>query len=197
MLRPQYPILTERLMLRPWRVGELDRYHALRAIPEVATYLYDEPLTRRQAAERLRGLRSDITEVDRWMNVAVELADPGGVVVGDVGLCWRSEVHRQAEIGYVLDPAYQGRGFATEAAAAMIELAISGLGAHRVCGRLDARNTASARVLARLGMRYEAHLVENEFVKGEWVDEMVFATLAREWREAQDASPAGLRPPRQ
>jgi RimJ/RimL family protein N-acetyltransferase len=55
------------------------------------------------------------------------------------------------------------------------------LGLHRIAGRLDGRNTASAKVLAGLGMRQEAHLVENERVKGEWTDEIVYAMLASEW----------------
>jgi RimJ/RimL family protein N-acetyltransferase len=55
------------------------------------------------------------------------------------------------------------------------------LGLHRILGRLDARNAASAKLLERLGMRREAHIVENEFVKGEWTDELLYALLAREW----------------
>ena len=51
----------------------------------------------------------------------------------------------------------------------------------RITGRLDARNAASGRVLERLGMRHEAHLIENEWVKGEWTDEAIYAVLAREW----------------
>ena len=50
---------------------------------------------------------------------------------------------------------------------------------HRVVGRLEARNVASARVLEKLGMRREAHLVENELVKGEWQSELVYAALAQ------------------
>ena len=53
---------------------------------------------------------------------------------------------------------------------------------HRVIGRLEARNAASARVLERLGMRQEAHMIENEYVKGEWQSEVVYALLDREWR---------------
>ena len=63
----------------------------------------------------------------------------------------------------------------------MLAIGFDGLGLHRIVGRLDARNRASARVLERLGMRREAHLVENEHVKGEWTDELVYALLAREW----------------
>ena len=56
----------------------------------------------------------------------------------------------------------------------------------RVIGRTEARNAASARVLEKLGMRREAHLVENECVKGEWQSELVLrGSLAAEWRAAQ------------
>jgi RimJ/RimL family protein N-acetyltransferase len=63
----------------------------------------------------------------------------------------------------------------------MLRLGFEDLGLHRILGRLDARNTASAKLLERLGMRREAHIVENEFVKGEWTDELLYGLLAREW----------------
>ena len=184
MLQPEYPILTERVALRPWRMDELDRYHQLRGDPEVARYLYDEPLTRDRAADKLSGLRTEITAPGEWINLAVQIvadAAGGGRVVGDVGLCWTSDVHRQAEIGYAFLVDSRGHGYAAEAASAMVSLAFTGLGVHRVTGRLDARNLPSAALLERLGMRREAHLVENEFVKGEWTDEVVFAVLEHEW----------------
>jgi RimJ/RimL family protein N-acetyltransferase len=80
-------------------------------------------------------------------------------------------------------PDHQGHGYATEATGLVLRLGFEELGLHRIVGRLDARNVASAGVLERLGMRREAHLRENEFVKGEWVDELVYAMLASEWRE--------------
>ena len=95
--------------------------------------------------------------------------------------------HRQAEIGYTFAPEHHGHGYATEAAAAMVDLAVTVLGAHRVCGRLDSRNAPSARVLERLGMRHEAHLVQNEWVKGEWCDETIYAVLADEWAARRPA----------
>ena len=72
----------------------------------------------------------------------------------------------------------------TEACRALLPLAFDGLGLHRIIGRIDARNLASANVLRRLGMRQEALLVENEWFKGEWTDEIDFGLLAREWRAA-------------
>ena len=66
----------------------------------------------------------------------------------------------------------------------MLHLAFDQLGLHRVVARVDARNDASQRLAARLGMRREAHLVANEWFKGEWSDEVDFALLEDEW-EAQ------------
>jgi RimJ/RimL family protein N-acetyltransferase len=104
-----------------------------------------------------------------------------GRLVGDVVLFFRSRADRGGEIGYVFHPDAGGRGYATEACSAVLGLAFDGLGLHRVVARLDARNEASARLAARLGMRQEAHFLRNELFKGEWTDELVFALLAEEW----------------
>jgi RimJ/RimL family protein N-acetyltransferase len=80
-------------------------------------------------------------------------------------------------------PAHQGHGYATEASHAVVRLAFETYDLHRLYGRLEARNTASARVLEKLGMRREAHLIENEWVKGEWQSEAIYALLARDWRK--------------
>ena len=63
----------------------------------------------------------------------------------------------------------------------MLRIGFEEVGFHRIVGRLDARNAASAAVLERVGMRREAHLRENEFIKGEWADELIYAMLASEW----------------
>jgi RimJ/RimL family protein N-acetyltransferase len=185
-LAPDYPIRTDRLLLRPWGRDERDAFHRLRGDPEVARYLYHGPLSRAEADGRLAEQRSTITEAGQWMNVVVEVAATGEVA-GDVGLCWLSAGDRQVEIGYTFSPAFHGRGYATEAASAMVDLAFTGLGAHRVIGHIDARNTASAAVLERLGMRREAHFVENEWVKGEWTDDVVYAILSSEWQAHRTA----------
>ena len=76
-----------------------------------------------------------------------------------------------------------GNGYATEACRALLDLAFGELDLHRVIGVIEPRNVASGRVLEKLGMRKEAHFVENESVKGEWQSEAVYAILAREWAE--------------
>ena len=78
-------------------------------------------------------------------------------------------------------PDLQGRAWRGEAATAMLRLGFEHFGLHRIIGRCDARNEASAALMRRLGMRQEAHFVQNEIFKGDWGDELVFAMLALEW----------------
>lgn len=84
----------------------------------------------------------------------------------------------QAEIGWTLDPRHQGHGYATEAAAALAAFAFDTLGVHRLYARLDVENTGSVRVCERLGMRREAHLIENDLDGDRWGSEYIYAALA-------------------
>jgi RimJ/RimL family protein N-acetyltransferase len=177
-----FPLRTERLTIRPLTFGDVSRHHEIFSNSDVVRYLYEGPLSLPAAQEHLtRRCSVDLPSMGGWLNLGVEVVGEG-VLIGELGISLENEVHRQCEIGYVFDPAYSGHGYATEGAAQMVEIAFSVMGAHRVCGRLDARNNPSARLLERLGMRHEAHLRENEFVKGEWTDEAVYAVLEHEWR---------------
>lgn len=179
------PLVSERLSIRPLTPDDLARHFAIYSNADVVRYLYEEPFDLEGARQHLkRRCSNGLLAEGSWINLGVDVRDEG-VLVGEVGLALLSVAHAHCEIGYVFDPAYVGMGYATEATALMIELAFSALGAHRVSGRLDARNSASARVLERLGMRREGHLVENEFVKGEWTDEVIYAVLDYEWRAAR------------
>lgn len=185
VLKPAFPMETDRLVLRPLQPDDHDDLLAYYSRPDVCRYLYDEPYTTGNFGEALqrKASRTAIDHEGDGLNLGVVPRDVGHVV-GDVSLLWTSKTHRQGEIGFVFNPDFHGRGYAREATEVMVRLGFDNLGLHRIVGRLDARNTASARLLQRLGMRQEAHLVENEWVKGEWTDEIVYALLDSEWRQA-------------
>jgi RimJ/RimL family protein N-acetyltransferase len=157
---------TERLIVRRFEEGDFDALLSIQSRPDVARWLYWEARSPTEVRRSLEQKRI-------------------GELIGDGSICLRSREHRQGEIGFIIHPDHQGCGFATEAARALLELCFDDLDLHRVIGRLEARNTASAGVLERIGMRREGHLVENEFVKDEWQSELVYAILQREWRAAQ------------
>lgn len=187
MLLPTYPIATARLDLRPFEPDDLQALHAIESRPDVARYLYRGPRLRdetaRSLAQRIRQ-RAIVAEGDKLILAMVLRAESR--LVGDVTLAWLSETHARGEIGFILHPDFQGRGLAREAAETMLRLGFEGLGLHRIIGRCDARNTASARLMERLGMAREAHFRQNEHVKGEWTDEYVYALRADDWRTHDD-----------
>jgi RimJ/RimL family protein N-acetyltransferase len=189
VLKPDYPIETERLLLRPLTPGDVEALHAYQSRPDVCRYIPYEPRSREEIAERLADperTRLALDEPGQALDLAVVRKDTGELI-GDALLFWHSAEHRSGEVGYAFHPDHGGRGYATEAAAAMLGLGFEGLGLHRIVGRIDARNDASGAVLRRLGMRQEAILVENEWFKGEWSTEIDFAILEGEWRARREA----------
>jgi RimJ/RimL family protein N-acetyltransferase len=105
-----------------------------------------------------------------------------GRTIGEFMLRLTSIESRQGEIGWSFHPDVQGRGLATEGAREMLRLGLEDMGLHRIVAGCDPRNVASLRVMQHLGMRREAHFVESEFLKGEWIGEIVCALLEAEWR---------------
>jgi RimJ/RimL family protein N-acetyltransferase len=183
-LAPAYPIQTERLLLRPLTPDDIEAVHAYQSLEEVCAYLPYEPRTREEVEKRLEDADYTRTELDAEGQVLILGIVPKatGRVVGDALLFWHSERHRSGEVGYELHPDHWGKGYSVEASRAVLRLAFDDLGLHRMTGRIDALNKPSAAVLRKLGMRREAVLIENEWGRGGWSDEVDFAILDREWR---------------
>lgn len=179
---PSYPIETERLRLRPFNRGDVDAVFAYRSLKQVAEFLFDDPMSHDEVAEAVRARAAQVAfsgEGDKIL-LGIERRD-NSRLIGEVSLIWRNVADQQAEIGYILHPEAQGQGIATEAARAMLAFGFEDVGLHRIYARCDARNTASARVMQRLGMRQEAHFREHTHVKGRWDEELICAVLDREW----------------
>jgi RimJ/RimL family protein N-acetyltransferase len=194
-LRPDYPIRTARLLLRPLTGADAVALAAYRGRADVCRYVPFSPMTPADIAGRLTGqwARTALTDEGQSLTLGAQVAGTGELA-GDVMLFWHSRQHGGGELGYVFNPDLGGRGYATEAARAMLRLGFEGLGLHRITARLDERNEPSARLARRLGMRQEARLVENELFKGEWSTELDFAMLASEWssQHGVDMGPAEL-----
>ena len=180
-LTPALPVRTPRLVLRAFRPDDLDALFTIHSDPVAVRYVPYQPRDRDGTAtvlERKVGSTA-LREEGDLLELAATLED--GTLVGDLLLVLRSVEHETLEVGYIFSPAHGGRGYATEAVRALLDLAFRELGARRVVARVDARNTASRALLERLGVRLEAHLVENEWFKGELGSEVDYAVLSREW----------------
>ncbi len=94
----------------------------------------------------------------------------------------------QAEIGYTLARAYQGKGIASEAVSRVLDYVFRTLGLHRVIAITDCENAASITLLERLGLCREGHFIQNVWFKGKWGDEYLYAILQEEWLSKHSAN---------
>ena len=175
----QWPLATERLRLRPHNADDAEWLHELYSQPDVARYLLDEPWTAEVTHDKLTE-RLAKTDIDGETCALALVIEHDGVPIGDVALWLTDHEHRQGEIGWVLNPAHGGQGFASEAVRAVLALGFDHYKLHRVTAQMDARNSASAALARRVGLRLEAHHVQDWFSKGEWTDTLIFARLASE-----------------
>ena len=179
---PTLPIETDRLNLRPFTRADVDAVFAYRRRDDVAAFLFDEPMSRETVAEAVQACTLQTAwhqEGDKIMLAVERKADHA--MIGEVSLILRHEIARQGELGYILHPAYHGFGYATEAARGLLRVGFGQAGLHRIYARCDARNSASWRLMERLGMRREAHFREHKLVKGVWDEELIYAILEDEW----------------
>lgn len=181
-MRHVLPVRTERLVLRAFGEDDLDALYDMHRRPEVTQYLLSDTRTRGEVREMLKRRISQTDLVKEGDNLAVAVVvGESGALIGDFNLELLDAGLGRAEIGYVLNPAHAGRGYATEAATALLGLAFEHFGFHRVIGVCNGRNTASMHLMERLGMRREAFFVQSEVIKGKRVDVANYAILRQEW----------------
>ena len=172
---------TPRLVLRRFQDADLEAFMAYRNDPEIARYQSWDSIS----APRAQAFITDQKQQEpgtpgQWFQFALELKEPRQLV-GDCGLCVLVQDARQAQLGLSLARPQQGRGLATEAMHAVLDYAFINLDLHRVMTIVDVENTASARLMERVGLRREGHFVKHAWFKGHWADEYLYAVLQAEW----------------
>jgi len=188
------PVRTERLILRPAEPEDADTTWLYRRLPAVGEWLTEVP-------EDLGIYQAKFADPERLASTVVVEAD--GRIIGDFMLrtedAWaQAEVadrarHTQAELGWVLDPHFTGRGFATEAVRGLLPVCFDELGVRRVVASCFLDNEASWRLMERVGMRREALAkAESLHRTGRWLDTVVYALLAEEWREDRQQRPSRI-----
>ncbi|MGC2942050.1 MULTISPECIES: GNAT family N-acetyltransferase [unclassified Brevibacterium] len=179
------PLTTDRLRLRTYRESDAEAHLHIYSREDVSQFLLEDPWTAEVAETEIakRLPRTGLETESRALALVIETADgldslEGSRVIGDIAIWLADGSDEKAEIGWILDPAAGGHGFATEAAIAVLNVAFDHYGLHRVAAQMDARNAASAKLARRIGMREEAHLRKDWWSKGEWTDTLIFGMLA-------------------
>ncbi len=185
-----WPQRTERLLLRQVREDDIDGLLVSRNKPEVYRWLMKTVVD----VEAFRAVWMRTLTEPRDHSTVVEL---DGVVIGTASLEVEDAMGQdggepsraaEAHIGYILDNAYAGRGYATEIATELLRISFEELGVHRAYAGCFADNTASARVLEKIGMRLEQYGVQDSWhAELGWIDGCTYAILADEWLKASAA----------
>lgn len=169
---------TERLVLRPFRLADVDDVLAYAQDSEWSRFLriLPQPYEREHAEQFVaRQLLLDRITHPAW---AITL---DGTVIGGVNLMFHLE-HCSAEMGYSVGREHWSKGICTEAARAVIDAAFrTHRDLNRVYARADSNNVASQRVMEKVGMAKEGVLRSNRVERGEAIDDAVFSILRREW----------------
>lgn len=186
--RTVLPLRTERLTVRMMREVDLPAFIAYRNDPDIARYQdWALPFTEHDG----RRIIDDQATLagptpGTWVQLAV---DRGGVMVGDVAV-GLDDAGTQATVGYTLAAAHQGKGYAGEALAAVVD-ALCAAGVHRFEASLYPENIPSMRVVEAVGFTFESLIRESVALPDSWADDLRYSLLAADrhaWRE-RDLSP--------
>jgi ribosomal-protein-alanine N-acetyltransferase len=172
---------TARLRLRPFADADADALFGLHSSAHVLRYWDSPPWTERVRAEQFIVACRRMADDGTGARVAIDRRFDGAFIGWCALTRWNSD-YRSASLGYCLDDAAWGQGYATEAAGALLQWAFDRLDLNRVQAETDTRNLASARVLEKLGFVREGTLREDCIVNGDVSDSWVFGLLRRDWR---------------
>jgi RimJ/RimL family protein N-acetyltransferase len=170
---------TPRLRLRQFREDDLDAWARITSDPEVMRYVGGSPLTREDAWRSLGYLLGHwkIRGFGLWAAEEKET----GALVGRIGL-YQPEGWPGLEVGWLVERARWGQGFASEGGAASLAYAFEALGAQRVISVIEPPNAASIRVAQKLGERF----CERRQLQGKQVS--IYAITRAEWVARAQAS---------
>lgn len=175
------PVLrTERLILRKATEQDAGDLFEAASDPEVARYTSWEPHASPEVSRAVIGrwlLRYREGQAAPWaMEVVAE-----GTFIGTCGFLSWSIAQARAEIGYAISRRYWNQGLVTEAVREVLRFGFEVMQLNRIQATCEPANTASGRVLEKVGMSYEGTLREYAFDKGAFHDLRMYAVLRQEW----------------
>ena len=169
---------SERLILRQIKNTDVSAVFKLRSNPEVMKYIPRPLVTSNEEALNHIKMIQDKIDTNEGINWAVTLKGNDKLIgiVGHYRIKWE---HFRSEIGYMLLPEYSGKGITSEVVAILIDYGFNKMKMHSLEAIIDPKNHASARVLEKNGFVKEAHLKENEFYNGEFIDTMIYSLIKK------------------
>ena len=174
-------LITPRLLLREFRQSDLDSLAAYASQPELRRY--EKGLPDRESSHNfLEQIIRRAAEKPRDHYCLAITVSPVDKVIGHISLNSQNPEINEWEIGWTIRMEDWGIGYASEAAHRMLEFAFHDISAHRVVAFCHEKNTASVRVMEKIGMRKEGYLRQTRWFNDCWVDEFVYAILESDYK---------------
>jgi len=171
---------TERLKLRAIKKSDVNDINEYASNSRTSQYLLWEKHKSLEYTKRFVDIVLAKYKIGDYHDWAIVLKE-NQKMIGTCGFTRIDEENSVAEIGYVLNPAYWGNGFATEAAKKMVAFAFDVLNVNRVEARFLFGNEASLNVMKKIGMKFEGYLREYQLVKGSYRTVGISSILKREY----------------
>lgn len=195
-------IETERLILRPLRMSDVDDLYEYQSDAKIVRYIPWEERSREQVThfleKALNTSKNEQRDEGDFIVLAWELKDLSGdsryekttslenyrpgKVIGQSNTSLKSTNDQLADIGWVTHPDYHRQGFAHEATRALMKYVFDNFPVHRIIAEIDTRNPESAKLAEKLGMRREGEFINSEFFKGDWCSMWLYAILKEEFK---------------
>lgn len=173
-----FPVLeTERLLLRQVNINDVNEILTLRSNSAVMKYIPRPILKNKEEAIELIQMFDDKIENNIGINWGITFKSEPAKLLGIIGYYRIKPEHYRAEVGYMLLPEYNGKGIVTEAIKRVVDYGFQEMKLHSIEAILDPENLASEKVLLKNGFVKEAHLLENEYYEGRFLDSMIYSIL--------------------
>lgn len=172
---------TNRLILRPINLDDKNEIFEYRSDTEINKYQGWIPKTVDDVEIFIGKTSNQINESDSWFQLVI-IEKESRKIVGDLGIHFFDSENKQVEIGCTLNKDFQNIGYATESIKRIIDYLFNDLNKHRIITSIDPDNKNSIRLVERIGFRKEAHFVESLLINGKWVDDLIYALIAKDWK---------------
>jgi len=171
---------TYRLIIRLAELGDEDAIYSYRSDVIENKYQGWLPASVKEVRDYIKNMPLTLDAADICFQFVIILKEENRLI-GDMGIIFTGHDGRQAELGCTLNKDFQANGYATEALARMVDYLFLTLNKHRLVASIDPRNTASIRLIERLGFRKEGYFKKSYYLRGEWTDDVIYAMLHDEW----------------
>jgi len=173
-----FPVLeTERLILRKPVESDIPAWYRMRSSEENMRYIGRKPATAIEEVKALYDLVIQDIEANKHIGwVVAEKSNPAGFI-GMIGFHRIKPEHHRAEVGYMIEQEFQGKGYGKEAVKAIIEYAFKEMKIHSIEADIDKDNIASEQLLKSLGFRKEGHFKESFYFEGTFIDSVIYSLI--------------------